>query len=229
MNKQTQFLDVPTYRNVLNTSFVHRYGNGEDEWSWDIGMAKAARVFLEHLGDRSDQLILDVGVGRGRDASELIQAGHRVTGLDIVENSSWPLLRKRWGERLELVPCALQDWQPTLLRQFDAALDNGCFHHQHPDEWQSYLGDMRRHVRPGGLIAINVFGVDASNLTPGWREMDNRRQGYFYRARDSRHAGRFRIDLGAAHNHRTPTWRCGVFAGAGAHLITRPTVTHVCV
>lgn len=65
MNKQTQFLDVPTYRNVLNTSFVHRYGNGEDEWSWDIGMAKAARVFLEHLGDRSDQLILDVGVGRG--------------------------------------------------------------------------------------------------------------------------------------------------------------------
>lgn len=180
MNKQTQFLDVPTYRNVLNTSFVHRYGNGEDEWSWDIGMAKAARVFLEHLGDRSDQLILDVGVGRGRDASELIQAGHRVTGLDIVENSSWPLLRKRWGERLELVPCALQDWQPTLLRQFDAALDNGCFHHQHPDEWQSYLDDMRRHVRPGGLIAINVFGVDASNLTPGWREMDNRRQGYFF-------------------------------------------------
>jgi len=180
MNKQTQFLDVPTYRNVLNTSFVHRYGNGEDEWSWDIGMAKAARVFLEHLGDRSDQLILDGGVGRGRDASELIQAGHRVTGLDIVENSSWPLLRKRWGERLELVPCALQDWQPTLLRQFDAALDNGCFHHQHPDEWQSYLDDMRRHVRPGGLIAINVFGVDASNLTPGWREMDNRRQGYFF-------------------------------------------------
>lgn len=180
MNKQTQFLDVPTYRNVLNTSFVHRYGNGEDEWSWDIGMAKAARVFLEHLGDRSDQLILDVGVGRGRDASELIQAGHRVTGLDIVENSSWPLLRKRWGERLELVPCALQDWQPTLLRQFDAALDNGCFHHQHSDEWQSYLDDMRRHVRPGGLIAINVFGVDASNLTPGWREMDNRRQGYFF-------------------------------------------------
>ena len=180
MNKQTQFLDVPTYRNVLNTSFVHRYGNGEDEWSWDIGMAKAARVFLEHLGDRSDQLILDVGVGRGRDASELIQAGHRVTGLDIVENSSWPLLRKRWGERLELVPCALQDWQPTLLRQFDAALDNGCFHHQHPEEWQSYLDDLRRHVRPGGLIAINVFGVDASNLTPGWREMDNRRQGYFF-------------------------------------------------
>ena len=180
MNKQTQFLDVPTYRNVLNTSFVHRYGNGEDEWSWDIGMAKAARVVLEHLGDRSDQLILDVGVGRGRDASELIQAGHRVTGLDIVENSSWPLLRKRWGERLELVPCALQDWQPTLLRQFDAALDNGCFHHQHPEEWQSYLDDLRRHVRPGGLIAINVFGVDASNLTPGWREMDNRRQGYFF-------------------------------------------------
>ena len=180
MNKQTQFLDVPTYRNVLNTSFVHRYGNGEDEWSWDIGMAKAARVFLEQLGDRSDQLIPDVGVGRGRDASELIQAGHRVTGLDIVENSSWPLLRKRWGERLELVPCALQDWQPTLLRQFDAALDNGCFHHQHPEEWQSYLDDLRRHVRPGGLIAINVFGVDASNLTPGWREMDNRRQGYFF-------------------------------------------------
>ncbi|MDQ0654905.1 class I SAM-dependent methyltransferase [Pseudomonas cedrina] len=42
--------------------------------------------------------ILDVGVGRARDASEFIQAGHRVTGLDIVENSSWPLLRNRWGE-----------------------------------------------------------------------------------------------------------------------------------
>lgn len=62
MNKQTQFRCAST-RNVLNTSFVHRYGNGEDEWSWDIGMAKAARVFLEHLGDRSDQLILDVGSG----------------------------------------------------------------------------------------------------------------------------------------------------------------------
>jgi ubiquinone/menaquinone biosynthesis C-methylase UbiE len=112
MSKQAQFMDISTYRRALDTSFVHRYSHGEDEWSWDIGMAKAARVFLEALGPTPDQHILDVGVGRARDASEFILAGHRVTGLDIVENSSWPLLRKRWGERLSLVCSALQDWQP---------------------------------------------------------------------------------------------------------------------
>ncbi|KDN98502.1 MULTISPECIES: class I SAM-dependent methyltransferase [Pseudomonas] len=181
MSKQAvDFMELSAYRKALDTSFVHRYSHGEDEWSWDIGMARAARIFLAALGDRPDQRILDVGVGRGRDASELIQAGHRVTGLDIVENSSWPLLRKRWGERLELLNSALQDWQPVDGRQFDAVLDNGCFHHQHPDEWDAYLAHMRSHVRQGGLIALNVFGVDSSNPVPGWREMDNQRQGYFF-------------------------------------------------
>ncbi|MNG11767.1 Methyltransferase domain protein [compost metagenome] len=89
-------------------------------------------------------------------------------------------MRKRWGERLELVNSALQDWQTADGRQFDAVLDNGCFHHQHPDEWDAYLAHMRSHVRKGGLIALNVFGVDSSNPVPGWREMDNQRQGYFF-------------------------------------------------
>lgn len=30
------------------------------------------------------------------------------------------------------------------------------------------------------MIGLNVFGVDASNPEPGWREMDNQRQGYFF-------------------------------------------------
>jgi cyclopropane fatty-acyl-phospholipid synthase-like methyltransferase len=180
MSKQAQFMDVSTYRGALNTSFVHRYSHGEDEWSWDIGMAKAARVFLEALGPTPNQNLLDAGVGRARDASEFILAGHRVTGLDIVENSSWPLLRKRWGDRLTLVCSALQDWQPPEGDVFDGVLDNGCFHHQHPGEWRTYLSTIRQYSRPGALIGLNVFGVDASNPTPGWREMDNQRQGYFF-------------------------------------------------
>lgn len=181
MNKQAQaFMAQGDYRKALDTSFVHRYSHGEDEWSWDVGMIQAAQAFLERLEARADQHVLDLGVGRGRDASTFILAGHRVTGLDIVENSSWPLLRKRWGDRLNLVQQAVQDWQPTPGTQFDAALDNGCFHHQHPDEWAAYLGHVRRLLRPGALVGLNVFGVDDVQPEPGWREMDNQRQGYFF-------------------------------------------------
>ena len=142
------------YRDVLVSSFRGSYASGRDFWSNEPALRQVVPVLVRHLGDPPAH-VLDVGTGRGRDAAVLLEAGHRVTGVDLVEVDEWAELRRRYPDR-----AAFRAVDVHALGErgsYDAVLDNGCLHHQRPDDYARTLAVYRQALRPGGLLVISLF------------------------------------------------------------------------
>ena len=143
------------YVHTLRRTFAERYASGRDFWTREPAMRRPVEFLLRARGDRADRHVLDVGTGRGPDAIALLRAGHCVTGIDLAATPEWDAIKVRWGDRVRLVESGLLDLAPVPV--FDAALDNGCLHHQHPDGVGRHVRRLVDLVRPGGLITVSVF------------------------------------------------------------------------
>jgi cyclopropane fatty-acyl-phospholipid synthase-like methyltransferase len=73
----------------------------------------------------------------------------------------------RWGHQVRLERESLLSW--TDVEIYDAVLDNGCFHHQHPDDYTAYLAAIHARLVPSGVLVASVF-------TPYRKQ---RRHGYY--------------------------------------------------
>src|SRR4051812_30188409 len=93
---------------------------------WDIG--RPQRAFLD-VADHITGSILDVGCGTGENALFFASRGHKVTGIDFLEE---PILRakRKAAERALSVTflvkdaLSLKDW----TERFDSVIDCGLFH-----------------------------------------------------------------------------------------------------
>lgn len=147
---------VSEYRAVIHRCFQERYANARDLWSREQAMDIASELLLKSLtGVRHS---LDIGAGNGRDVVKFLQAGHRVTGVDLVANPTWPNLQQQWGERVSWVVAPFPD--APLRGPFEVIHDNGCFHHQHPDSYGLYLSRTKELLTQDGLLYLNVFAPD---------------------------------------------------------------------
>jgi cyclopropane fatty-acyl-phospholipid synthase-like methyltransferase len=151
------------YGELMSDAFHERYETGRDSWTAEEAMTTPVRVLKAELPAGH---VLDVGAGKGRDVECLLAAGYRVTGLDLHEPVEWSALRSAWADRVTLARSSLLAWTGTPV---DAVLDNGCFHHQHPDDYATYLAKVHACLAPGGVLVISVF-------TPYRKE---RRHGYY--------------------------------------------------
>jgi SAM-dependent methyltransferase len=148
--------DTP-YPDLLLRSFRGRYEAERDSWTTESAMRKATDILLDAMtSDRHH--VLDVGAGRGRDLVAFLAAGHRATGIDIVAPDNWPEIRGAWGAEVTLVETSLVGFEPA--HPFTAALDNGCFHHQHPGDYAAYLARLREVLVPGSPVVVSVFTPD---------------------------------------------------------------------
>jgi len=150
-------VDANAYTRQLVDSFRERYQCGRDSWTEEPAMARVAEILLASLPPGPHR-VLDVGTGRGRDVELFLRAGHQATGLDIVSVPEWQALRERWGTAVTLVESPFTAFRCDL--PFTAVLDNGCFHHQHPSEYATYLAHMRDLMDPGALALFSVFTPD---------------------------------------------------------------------
>ncbi|GAB2786825.1 SAM-dependent methyltransferase [Streptomyces daliensis] len=146
------------YAAVLRADFTDHYAHGRDIWTGEEAMRETPRILLAALADVRDAHILDIGTGHGRDAAILLAGGHRVTGIDLVASDEWAGLRARWPGRARFGAAELTEpGELTGARQYDAVLDNGCLHHQHPDRYPAYLRRVHELLHPGGLLTVSVF------------------------------------------------------------------------
>jgi SAM-dependent methyltransferase len=122
---------------------------------WDIGRPQQA--FLDVAGQVTGS-ILDAGCGTGENALFFARQGHRVMGIDFLEE---PINRARQkaAERglsadfRVMDALRLTDW----TERFDHVIDSGLFHVFGDDDRRRYVEGLASVIRPGGRLFLLCF------------------------------------------------------------------------
>jgi SAM-dependent methyltransferase len=128
---------------------------------WDIG--KPQRLFAA-IADVVTGPVLDAGCGTGEHALFFAGLGHRVTGIDFVEEA---IRRARCkaaerGLSVEFLvkdATTLNNWGP----RFATVIDCGLFHVFSDDDRRRYVEGLARVLKPGGWLFLMCF----SDAEPG--------------------------------------------------------------
>ena len=128
---------------------------------WDIGKPQPTLVAV---ADRVTSPVLDAGCGTGEHALFFAARGHRVTGIDFVEDAIRRAGAKAVKRGLEvefLVKDAttLADWD----KHFASVIDCGLFHCFSDDDRRRYVRGLAKVLEPGGRLVLLCF----SDAEPG--------------------------------------------------------------
>ena len=138
---------------------AHRYPNLPELIDLDFGDVAQDLPLYEQLAQRGDGPILELGVGTGRVALSLAQAGYEVWGidksaamLDHARSKAAPSL----AARLHLKQADMRDF--ALERRFALVFAGfGSFDHLlSPDDQARCLRRVRDHLVPGGLFVCDL-------------------------------------------------------------------------
>jgi SAM-dependent methyltransferase len=122
---------------------------------WDIGKPQGA---FAAVADRVTGAVLDAGCGTGVHAVCFAARGHRVTGIDFVEEAL-RRARAKAAERglavefLVKDATALGDWD----ERFASVIDCGLFHCFSDDDRRRYVRGLAHVVEPGGRLFLLCF------------------------------------------------------------------------
>jgi SAM-dependent methyltransferase len=152
------------YGELLRSDFASHYTDSKDVWTWEPAMREPVRALLSALPGGGNAHVLDVGSGRAVDTRILLDGGYRVTSIDLIDCPEWTDIGVVYGDRVSFRRAGLLDLRPVA--EFDAVLDNGCMHHQHPDVYVQYLRRIHDVLMPTGVFALSVFqaGGDSGGL-----------------------------------------------------------------
>lgn len=116
--------------------------------------AQVVALLAEELAGRGR--CLEIGIGTGRIALPLADAGIPMAGVDISSGMVSLLVAKAGG--IVPFPLALADATalPFPADSFDAGLGSHVFHLIPP--WRQALSELVRVVRPGGVILVSLRG-----------------------------------------------------------------------
>jgi cyclopropane fatty-acyl-phospholipid synthase-like methyltransferase len=128
---------------------------------WDIGKPQATIVAV---ADRVSSPVLDAGCGTGEHALFFAARGHRVTGIDFVEEAIRRARAKAANRGLEIEflvkdATTLADWDT----RFASVIDCGLFHCFSDDDRRRYVRGLAKVLEPGGRLVLLCF----SDAEPG--------------------------------------------------------------
>ena len=122
------------------------------------------RQFIEKLLGQlgAQSAILDAGCGAGRYDGMLLEAGHRVLGIDQSENMlarAREILPQERFPRLRYVKMGLQEMD--FQAEFDAVICIDAMEHICPEDWPGILARFQQALKSGGVLYVTV---DAAEL-----------------------------------------------------------------
>ncbi len=169
---------VHTNTNVDFDVFARFYDPEFGEYEEDVPL------FL-NFARRTGDPILEVGCGTGRVLIPLAEAGYTVTGVDIspamLERARAKAEAAGLMDRITLVHTDVRDLD--LGRTFALIIyaANSFMHHTTQDEQLRVLARLRDHLKPGGLLILDLFNPDIHmlarqdgrvDLVKTWQEED---------------------------------------------------------
>src|SRR5262245_3880817 len=122
---------------------------------WDIGRPQGPFVAV---ADRVTGPVLDAGCGTGDTALFFAARGHRVTGIDFLDEPirrarAKAAERGRSAEFLVKDALALGEWG----ERFASVIDSGLFHVFSDDDRRRYVRGLARVLEPGGRLFLLCF------------------------------------------------------------------------
>jgi cyclopropane fatty-acyl-phospholipid synthase-like methyltransferase len=122
---------------------------------WDIGRPQQA--FLA-VADRITGSVLDAGCGTGENALFFASRGHKVTGIDFLEEPITRARRKATERGLTATflvmdALALKD----LPEVFDSVIDSGLFHDFSDEDRKRYVKGLATVLKRGGRLFLLCF------------------------------------------------------------------------
>ncbi|WP_338885433.1 class I SAM-dependent methyltransferase [Xenorhabdus sp. TH1] len=153
--------ELEEYEKTLYCSFKQYYKEGRDSWSGAEASRKTTLKLLSLLKNASS--VLDIGCGRGLESKVIADQGHKVLALDIIDSFEFIdydslNIEFKHGNFLD---------NNIIFEKFDAILDNGCFHHQHPSLYLIYLEKVYGCLKDEGFFAISIFATEDENQDKG--------------------------------------------------------------
>jgi len=119
---------------------------------WDIGKPQGPFVAI---ADRVTSPVLDAGCGTGEHALFFAERGHRVTGIDFVEEAI-RRARAKAAERGLAVEFLVKD--ATTLgdwgERFASVIDSGLFHGFSDEDRRRYVQGLAQVTEPGGRLFL---------------------------------------------------------------------------
>ena len=138
---------------------------------WDIGKPQAPFV---GVSDRVVSPVLDAGCGTGETALFLAGRGHKVTGIDFLEE---PIRRARDKAAVRGLQIDFLVKDATTLAQWEArfatVIDSGLFHVFSDDDRKRYVAGLKHVTKPGALLFLMCFS-DQEPGTAGPRRISQR-------------------------------------------------------
>lgn len=142
--------------------FAHYYDSDYRDYDDDIDM-------ILSLARECNGPVLEMGCGTGRIMQHLVEAGHRVVGVDIS-----PDLIAIAQEKLSKIPAsepyvlALGDFTDIELHEheftFAFCTSNTLMHVDKPEGQLKAIQNAYDHLAPGGLLLIDLFNPDVNRM-----------------------------------------------------------------
>ncbi|MFE2729024.1 class I SAM-dependent methyltransferase [Kitasatospora sp. NPDC059327] len=148
-------------------SVAHFYDDLADDYhliysDWDAGIRRQGDA-LDALIGQERAAVLDCSCGIGTQAIGLALHGHRVTGTDISPRAAARAAREAARRSLSLSTAAADMRRfPFADGRFDTVVcaDNSLPHLLTEQDVSAALAEMRRVLRPGGLLLISTRPYD---------------------------------------------------------------------
>jgi cyclopropane fatty-acyl-phospholipid synthase-like methyltransferase len=115
-------------------------------------------------------IVLDAPCGTGKYFPVVAAAGHQVAGVDQSAGMLDQARERGIAFRLERV--ALQDL--SYAREFDAVITVDAMENIPPEDWPLVLANLRRAVRPGGIMYLTVEEVEQAKIDQAIRSLSAR-------------------------------------------------------
>jgi ubiquinone/menaquinone biosynthesis C-methylase UbiE len=142
-----------------NNVWDEAYRAGRPEATpWETGEPDAELVRLVEEGKVAPGKTLDTCSGLGTQAIYLARRGFQVWGVDVAETAVTAAAKR--ARELDLPIQFLTGRVQHLPFDdafFDFILDRGCLHHQYGQDLRGYLTEVRRVLKPGGLMYVMAF------------------------------------------------------------------------
>src|SRR5271165_5881702 len=144
---------------AVNREHFERAYSGKPPW--DIG--KPQPVF-QAAADSVTGSVLDAGCGTGENALFFAGRGHKVTGIDFLEE---PITRARRKATERGLPATFLVMDALALKDlpdvFDCVIDSGLFHVFSDEDRKKYVAGLATVLKSGG----NLFLLCFSDEEPG--------------------------------------------------------------